>query len=111
MQPLAPPRPHRGADQVNGANAATLQLALESQIEIRRIDADEHGNMRIAETLRDVAAQADESRQVRYDLDEAAHGEVLGRRPRLAARRFHLRSGDAGKLDGGPLPAHRVDQR
>ena len=38
---LAAPRPHRRAHEMDRAHAAALELALEAEVEVRRVDADE----------------------------------------------------------------------
>ena len=39
---LLPPGPHGRADVMHGLDASLTQLELESQVEIRRINADKH---------------------------------------------------------------------
>jgi hypothetical protein len=70
---------------VNRAHALALQLALEPEVEVGRVDADEQRDVSRAGARAQLAANAQQLRQVRDDLGEAAHRELLERIPRVAA--------------------------
>src|SRR5690349_16780461 len=67
-QPLAPPRPHGRTHEMDGADAPALEPPLEAEIEVRRVDADEHRYARCDETAADLTAQHDQGRQVCNDF-------------------------------------------
>ncbi len=104
------PGPDRGADVVHGANAALLQSALQAEVEVRRIDADEHVGLPRQQPRSHGAPQPQQSRQVPEHLGQAHHGQfravVPGRKPGGA----HLRSADAGELGSGEAFAQLRDQ-
>src|SRR3546814_12957373 len=68
-RPRFAPGPDRRTHVVHGAHAATLEPALQAEVEIRRIDADEHVRLPVQDLLAQLAAQATQSRPV---------GEYLG---------------------------------
>src|SRR6185503_17744630 len=111
LQALAPPRPHRRTDEMHGAHTPALELPLEAEVEVGRVDADEYGDARVEEAARETAAQRDEPRQVRDHLGKPANGELLGGCEGFAARCLHLRTGDAGEADRRPHAPHGPDQR
>ena len=80
---------------MDGARAGTLQLVLEREIEIGRVDADENGHAFREQAARQRAADAEDLRQPRYDLGYATDRQRFQRVPRLAPRRLHLRTRNA----------------
>ncbi len=96
---------------MHGANTAPLELRLESEIELGRVDADEQRHARAQQPRAKVAADANQLGDVPEHLDEAAHGELLDRIPRLAALGLHLRTRDASEANAGMPRADRTDQR
>jgi hypothetical protein len=77
---------------VHGAHAAPLELALEPEVEIGRVDTDEQRHAFGEQPSPERATNAKQLGQMRDHLDEAAHGELLEREPGFAAGRFHFRS-------------------
>ena len=108
---LGAPHPDRRADEMHGPQPSALEARLEPEIEIRRVDADEHGDALGDQPPGERPAHRDELGQPAEDLDEAAHRQRLQRIPGLAAGRLHPRTGDTDEADPGMARAHALDQR
>ena len=96
---------------MQGRDAALPERALQRQVEIRRIDADEHIGRVVDEMRTDASAQAQQARQVHQHLGESHHGEFFGVRQRAASGGAHARSGDALELSLRAAGTNRVDKR
>ncbi len=107
---LASPRPHRRTDEVHGARTVALQLALEREIEIGRVDADEHRHAFGKQSARQRATDGEDLGQPGEDLRDAAHGERLERVPCLAPGLLHFRSRDADETSTRYPRTYRLDQ-
>ena len=97
---------------MNRAHAGALQLALEPEIEVGRVDADEQRHARAQ------AGARRSSRRMRKSSGRCATTSTKPRtasfsmrKPHLAAGRLHPRTGDAGEAHVGMARAHGVDQR
>ena len=95
---------------MHGADAARLELALDPEVEVGRIDADVHIGLEFEHAPAQRAAQRQQARQVAQHLGQAHHGQFLGRPPRLQPRRHHARAADAGAAHAGQARAQRLDQ-
>src|SRR5438874_449318 len=87
---LASPGPDRGTHEVNRPDTASLELPLETQIEVRRVDADEHSDARLAKPARERAAQPPQLGNSPQNFGESTNGQRLERHPWFAPRLFHL---------------------
>ena len=94
----AAPRPDRRADEVHRANALPAQLFLERQVEIRRVDADEHLRLRRDHALAQRATKTQQARQMAQHLDVAAHRQLAHVVPRFESRSDHAVAADAGAV-------------
>ena len=92
-----PPRPHLRAHVLDDRNASLFQLRRQAQIEFLGIDADVHVGPLRCQPLEQLTPDAQQSRQMREDLDQAHDRQALDALPRFAARLDHPRAGDAGK--------------
>src|SRR5439155_25817396 len=108
--PSAPPRPHRRAYEMDRAHAVALEFALERQVEVGRVDTDEHRNAFREKPARKRAPYSENFRQAADDLGKPADGERFERMPRLAAGRLHFRSGDADEARFRNAGADGFDQ-
>ena len=108
--PAATPIPP-GSTKCMVRSAGALQLVLEPEIEIGRVDTDEHA-ARVPRRRRRASARADaeDLRQPRYDLGYAADRQRFQRVPRLATRRLHLRTRNADEARVRETRAHGRDQ-
>ena len=61
---VAAPRPHRGAYVVHAGNLAALEFARQREVEVRRVNAHEHVGGLGGEARRQVAADAEDARQL-----------------------------------------------
>ncbi len=94
--PLAP-RPDLRADVLHGADPARLQARRDPQVELLGVDADVDVGPLRKHAREQVAANAQQARQMRQDLEQPHHGEIFGALPGLAARGNHARPCDAGE--------------
>ena len=108
--PLAPPRPHRRAHEMDGAHPAAFEFPFEPQVEIGRVDADEHPDPRFSKPLRQRAPQAQQLRHATEHFGKSANGERLERNPRLAAGFLHFGSRHADKTHARNPRANGLDQ-
>ena len=97
-QTLFAPHPDRRTHVVHRRNAACLEAQLEIEIEIRRIDADEHSGRAGNKATAQLAANADDLEKMLKHLDIPAHREFLERKPYFHAGSFHARPADAGEI-------------
>ena len=88
-----------------------FSLRLEPEVEVGRVDADEDRGAFGNEARAKRAADAEQFRQVRDDLGEAAHREAFHRVPGFAALGLHLRPGDARETHPRIARPHGTDQR
>ena len=95
---------------MHGGHAALLEPALHAQIEIRRIDADEHVRLPVQQLLAQRLAQAQQARQMAQDLGQAHHRQFAGVKPRIQSGRTHARTADAGEAGLGMALAQLCDQ-
>jgi len=95
---------------MDGAHALPLEAALEAEIELGRVDADEQRSPRCAQPAIHVAPDAHELGQMPDHFNDAAHREAFLRMPRLAASAFHARTRNAGEAHAGNAFAHCGDQ-
>ncbi len=93
--PALPPCPHLRTDVLHRRNTLRLELGRDAEIEFGRVDADEDVGSRGEQSRDEVAAQAQQARQVPHDLGETHDREFVGRYPGLTARLHHARSGHA----------------
>ena len=89
---------------------ARFSAAASRQIEVRRVDADEHVGRQRLDPLAELAAHLQKPRQVRQHLGEPHDRELLGAIPRLAARRDHLGPRDADERRIGHARLQRLDE-
>ena len=110
--PCAPaaPGPDRRTDVLDRGNAGVLQLAFEVEIEIGRIDADEHCRPLLQHALGYLAPDRHDSPVVTQHLRIAAHAEPVHRHVRFESLRDHLRAADAGKTQLRSARLERRDQ-
>jgi len=92
-------------------DARALELRLEPQVEVGRVDADEEVRALADELRGEARADAQQLRQAAHRLDVAAHRELLHRHERAGARRDHPGAGDAVELGAGEPLAHRAHER
>jgi hypothetical protein len=110
VDPFLAPHPDRRADVVHGGNAPRLQLRLERQVEIGRVDADERARRVSPQMLRKPAPDGDDFGQVAQHLNVAAHGQLFEGEKHFQARSFHARAADAGEAKGRVEFAQGADQ-
>mgnify|MGYP003694605919 CR=1 FL=1 len=99
--PLAAPCPYGRTHEMHGAHAMPLEVALEPEIEIRRVDPDEHRDRHIEQPPSERAAQSPQLRNAGHHLGKAADRERFERRPDFAAGRLHFRPGDTDEAHAG----------
>jgi hypothetical protein len=83
---------------VHGAHAALLQPALDAQVEVGRVDADEHVRLPFQRTLAERRAQLQQAWQVAQHFGQAHHRQLAGIVPGLAAGAAHGIAADAGEF-------------
>jgi hypothetical protein len=108
--PALAPRPELRAHVLHRRNARRVQTPREPQVEVRRVDADEHVRALRLEGAPQPQPQPQQARQVAQHLEQPHHGERFGRLPHLAARVAHLRPGDAEEACLGVECPQRPDQ-
>jgi uncharacterized protein with ATP-grasp and redox domains len=97
---------------MHGADACRMQVALQPQIEIRRIDTDEDIGAVAQEMVAQFMAQAHEPGHMADHLGQTHHRQVaaVGERPHPGCT--HRRAGDAGQLEPpARLPHEACGQR
>ena len=93
-------------------HAARLQVGFQIQVEIGRVDADEHvGSVGGQQALLQLRADADDLAVVAQHLDIAAHRQLLAGPPGLEAVSGHLWAADAERLQIGPALTHATQQQ
>src|SRR3569833_908086 len=98
MNPFGSPCPDRRADEMHSGDAGLLELRFQREIEVRRVDADEHARPFVQEITRDARTDPQQFRQMTQYLDIAVDRQFLARVDRLDAGLDHARAGDAGSL-------------
>ena len=83
---------------MHGADAACFKPLLDPEIEIRRIDANEHVRLPVEHALAEPLAQIQQARQVGQHFGQTHHREFVGIVPSGQSRLAHARAADAGKL-------------
>ncbi len=89
------PGPDLRAHVLHRRNPGVLQALGERQVEVRRVDADEHVCGQRLGPFAELAADAQQARQMRQHLGQPHDRQLFSTEPGLAARRDHLRPGDA----------------
>ena len=107
---LLAPRPHRRADVVHGAQTALAQPFLHAEVEVGRVDADEHVRLPGQQALAELAPQAQQARQVTQHLCQSHHRQLRGVMPGIESGRAHLLAADAGEFGVGVALVQFVDQ-
>lgn len=110
MHALPPPCPYRRRDVLHRRNARLLEIHLEVEIEIGRVDADEKRRPVAEEMLAELSAYSDDLPVMPEHLYEAAYRELFHREENLHPRSFHLRTADADEAKSRPALAERTDQ-
>src|SRR5690606_24267072 len=107
---LLAPGPDRRADVMNGGDAGVLQMVFQAKVEVWRIDADEHVGLPLEQATTQVAAKAQQSRQMAQRFGQARDGEctavVRADRTGIA----HASAANAAEFGGGKALAERFDQ-
>ena len=106
----APPSPHRRAHVVDRRDAGVLQLALQAQVEVGRVHADEEIGPLAQHAFGEAAPDAHDLAIVAQGLGVAAHRELLHREVRREALGRHARAADAGELHRGRACFQRRDE-
>ena len=106
----APPGPDLRAHVLHGAKSRRVQRGRDTQVEFRRVDADENVRLQRQHRGTHARAQAQEPRQVVQDLEQAHDREFLGVRKALAAGRLHARARDADKARVRRARAQGLDE-
>ena len=92
---LIAPRPDRRTDEVHRGRAGLAQLMLQAQVEIRRVDANEHGRRLGQPAPLDVAIGGQQAGQALERVDVAEHGQGMHGMPGIEVAGLHLRPADA----------------
>ncbi len=95
---------------MNGGNTRTLQTPFQTEIEIRRVDADEDIRPRACEVSREISAQTQQSWQMSQHLDEAHDRKFLDGVQRVTAYGLHAHAGNTFELRIGKQFTQRFDQ-
>jgi hypothetical protein len=82
---------------VDRRDARVLELALQAEVEVGGVDADEDVGPLGEQRLRHAAADRHDLAVVPQHFGVAAHRELVHRVVRLEAERFHARAADAGE--------------
>ena len=108
---IGPPRPHRGADVVDGGDPGPPEPAFEREVEVRRVDPDEHVRGGGFEAPRETPPLRDQLDEAPDRLEEAHDREALHREEGVEPERLHLRAADPaepglglGSADGAHEP-------
>ena len=108
--PTAAPGPYRGRNVVHRRYAGCTRGPLDTQIEVRRIDADVQIR-RISQQARlEFANDPPQPRQVTHHLGKAHHGQFIAVPPGFGTGGLHQRPGNAGEADIGMPRLHGADQ-
>ena len=110
LKATAAPGPERGTHVVRGGDARALQSALERQVEIRRVDADEKPGPCLDQPAPELAVNRANLQIVPEDLDVTAHRQLLHGKPRLEALCLHLRPADADEAKARNALAQGADE-
>lgn len=86
---------------MNGGDTPIARNPLQRQIEIRRIDPDQHIRWIANEPPPDLAPDSQESREMANHLKQAHYGELLAIEPGPATLCLHRGPGNAFKFDSG----------
>jgi hypothetical protein len=95
---------------VHGANPSALEPALEPEVEIGGVDADEGIRPPCERAPCHVAADREQLGEMPQHLDQAHHRKLLHRMPAFESRRDHARTADAGESRAREAPPQRFDQ-
>ena len=110
LDPAAAPCPDRRTDEVDRRNPDRADAALEPQIEVRRIDADERIRPLAAHTPQQLPADTRKLAIALQRVDVTVHREPLARPQRVEAFGLHLRPADTEEFGVGQLLPDRADQ-
>ena len=80
------------------ANAVSLERAFEAEIEVGRIDADEHVRFPVEQAFAQAATQPQQAWQVAHDFCQPHHRECAAIVPRIETGTAHRSTADAYEL-------------
>ncbi len=83
---------------MHGAHAALLQPAFDAQVEVGRVDADEHVRLPFQRTLAERGTQLEQAWQMAQYFGQAHHRQLAGIVPGQAAGAAHGIATDAGEF-------------
>ncbi len=86
---------------MHGADAGLAQLQFDAEVEVRRIDADEHVGTLVDQGADQAAAALEQLGQAAEHLDQAHHRQALHREVRIEALGLHARPADTDEADIG----------
>jgi len=105
-----PPGPYRRTDVMHGRYARTARGALDRQIKVWRVDADQDIGRVRAQAPHDLTPDAEQPGQMPRDLEQAHDGQVLAVEPCAAACGPHGIARDAFEPEVGVCFAGGPDQ-
>ena len=95
---------------MHGAHPAALELSLQAEVEVRRINADERIGLPLQQAPAQARAQREQARQVREHLAQSHHREFGSIVPGVQARVAHRRPAHAGEQRTRKTPGKLADQ-
>jgi hypothetical protein len=95
---------------VHRRNSRSLELALEPQVEVGGVDADEKARPRREEPPPELSPDPVDFQKMPQHFDVAAHRKLLHGEPGIEALRLHLRAAYADELQSGNALAQRSDE-
>ena len=92
------------------ADTRAAQIQFDVQVEVRRVDADEHVRLGRDQHLHQVLAPAQQFAQAAEHLHQAHDGQALHRKVRLQPFGLHARTADTDELDVGVALLERLHE-
>ena len=109
-EPVTPPGPDGGADEMNGPDPGAAQRELEREVEVRGVHADERIGRIAGEPPGQTPPDGDQLQVAADDLEQPHDRQALHRIQGLAAERRHARPRDALEARFGNAGPDRFDE-
>ena len=112
LDALGAPGPDGRADEMHGLDARSAQIHFQAQVEVGRIDADEHVGLALQQARTQALADQDDVGQAAQQLKAVAvHGQLFAGPPGVKAALRHLGAANAAAGQARPQVLQAIEQQ